>query len=169
MAPFTTSLANFLTVCSLASALDPVDVIKTYPTFLPVEIPVDRAFDLQWNPPGYPQLDAQSLAIPWGDRANDDPWEYYDGEHDQRTGQYTFLEGASDDDSLSFVRTEEDGSYVQVFQRVQFLLISEDVLMFSMEIPTKMMVSQLVEDLGLLSRRLAFLPAMPRACMILCL
>ena len=130
MAAFTTNLANFLAVCSLASFLDPVGAIKTYPTFLLIKIPVDRAFDLQWNPPGYPQLEADFLAIPWGDRASD-PWGYYDSENDQRTGQYTFLEGASDGNSLSFVRTEENGSYVQVFKRVEFLLISDDILMFN--------------------------------------
>ena len=131
MTSFTTNLANFLAVCSLASALGPADTTNAYPTFLPIKIPVDRAFDLQWNPPGYPQLEADFLAIPWGDRANDDPWGYYDSENDQRTGQYAFLEGASDDNSLSFVRTEENGSYVQIFKRVQFLLISDDILMFN--------------------------------------
>mmetsp|Transcript_16989 Transcript_16989/g.28298 ORF Transcript_16989/g.28298 Transcript_16989/m.28298 type:complete len:286 (-) Transcript_16989:92-949(-) len=96
-------------------------------TSLPIEIPIDRAFDLQWNPPGHPQLHAWLLDAPWGDRGND-PYGYYD--NDDRDGHYTFRIN-TEDEKMSFVRKKEDGTYVQVFERVEFLLISEDVLMFN--------------------------------------
>ena len=140
MTNFFFAFVNFMAICSLASALssqvsgtDVGDNIKASTTFLPIVIPIDRAFDVQWNPPGHPKLSADLLDIPWGDRGSD-PWAYHDSDHDHRTGQYTFLRQSTDDDeeNLSFVRVmEDDGSYVQVFERVQFLLISDDVLMFN--------------------------------------
>jgi len=96
-------------------------------TSLPIEIPIDRAFDLQWNPPGHPQLHAWLLDAPWGDRGND-PYGYYG--NDDRDGHYTFRTN-TEDEKMSFVRKKEDGTYAQVFERVEFLLISEDVLMFN--------------------------------------
>lgn len=100
--------------------LDELDEMFAGSTFLLVEIPIDRVFDIQWNPPGHPQLSSDLLDIPFGDRGSD-----------HRTGHYTFRQSTDGDDNLSLVRVENDGSYVQVFERVQFLLMSDDVLMFN--------------------------------------
>ena len=100
--------------------LDELDEMFAGSTFLPVEVPIDRVFDIQWNPPGHPQLSSDLLDIPFGDRGSD-----------HRTGHYTFRQSTDGDDNLSLVRVENDGSYVQVFERVQFLLMSDDVLMFN--------------------------------------
>eukprot|EP00565_Helicotheca_tamesis_P003827 CAMPEP_0185724702 /NCGR_PEP_ID=MMETSP1171-20130828/1107_1 /TAXON_ID=374046 /ORGANISM="Helicotheca tamensis, Strain CCMP826" /LENGTH=273 /DNA_ID=CAMNT_0028392619 /DNA_START=1 /DNA_END=825 /DNA_ORIENTATION=- len=85
--------------------------------FLPIEIPIDRCFDVQWNPPGYPLLNASYLQAPWGD------W------GDRRDGFYTFQTFTNG--TISFVRKAGDGEIVPVFQEVEFLAISDDVLLFN--------------------------------------
>lgn len=129
MSAFTTILVNFLAIFSLASASKDLRTANDA-AFLPIEIPIDRAFDVQWNPPGHPRLSAWFLDIPYGDRG-DDPYAYYDSGHDDRDGYYTFLPSNEDATQMSFVRKQEDGSYIQVYERVEFLLISDDVLLFN--------------------------------------
>ena len=129
MPAFINTLVNILAIFSLASASKDLHTTSDA-TFLPVEIPIDRAFDVQWNPPGHPQLNAWFLDIPYGDRG-DDPYAYYDNENDERGGYYTFLPSEEDASHMSFVRKQEDGTYIQVYERVEFLLISDDVLLFN--------------------------------------
>ena len=98
--------------------------------FLPIEIPTNRVFDVQWNPPGHPKLNAYLLDIPWGDRGND-PNSYDNSGQDNRDGHYTFFQSGEEDGQMKFSRKQVDGSYIQVFERVEFLLISDEVLMFN--------------------------------------
>ena len=139
MPAFTIILANILAIFSLASAAAS-DLRRTTrdrlllstqndndATFFPVEIPIDRAFDVQWNPPGHPLLSTYFLDTPYGDRGVHP----YGSEHDDRDGYYTFLPSEEDTSQMSFVRKQEDGSYIQVYERVEFLLISDDVLLFN--------------------------------------
>lgn len=91
---------------------------------------IERVFDIQWNPPGHPKLNADLLEIPWGDRGND-PYSYDKNDQDNRDGHYTFFQSGKEDGQMSFVRKQVDGTYIQVFERVEFLLFAEDVLMFN--------------------------------------
>jgi len=84
--------------------------------FLPIQISTERAFDAQWNPPGHPTLVVSWLQIP-----------YFDTEED-RNGYYTFEKKSGG--VLGFVRKRMDGSVVEIFDEVEFKLISEDILMF---------------------------------------
>ena len=84
---------------------------------------------MQWNPPGHPKLNAYLLDIPWGDRG--DPYKFDNSDKDDRDGDYTFFQSGKEDGKMSFVRKQVDGSYIQVFERVEFLLISDEVLMFN--------------------------------------
>lgn len=82
---------------------------------LPLDIPLDRAFDVQWNPPGQPKLDTSVLQPPFYD------W----GERD---GHYTFAK-LNQDGEMSFVRQKSDGTVCSVFEKVDFVAISDKVLM----------------------------------------
>ena len=84
---------------------------------LPYVIPLDRAFDVQWNPPGFPELHTRFLQQPYNDRG-------------ARDGHYTFAKLNQDGDGeMSFVRQNPDGTVCSVFERVAFRAISETVLM----------------------------------------
>jgi len=94
---------------NVASAADGVQI-------LPLKISLDRAFDVQWNPPGYPILEATGLATPYGDSGETD-------------GHYTFAKHP--DGTMTFVRQKSDGSVCQVFSSVDFLVIGEDALLMN--------------------------------------
>jgi len=81
---------------------------------LPISIPLDRCFDVQWNPPGHPTLKTSRLIKPYKDDEN-------------RDGYYTFL---VKDGNMSFVRKSQDGSIRVIYEQVDFNLIGENVLMF---------------------------------------
>eukprot|EP00565_Helicotheca_tamesis_P005050 CAMPEP_0185723422 /NCGR_PEP_ID=MMETSP1171-20130828/274_1 /TAXON_ID=374046 /ORGANISM="Helicotheca tamensis, Strain CCMP826" /LENGTH=59 /DNA_ID=CAMNT_0028391121 /DNA_START=97 /DNA_END=273 /DNA_ORIENTATION=+ len=58
MSPVPVFLSTFL-----LAVFGPTDVVgdlrgsaasSSSDKFLPIEIPIDRCFDVQWNPPGYP-------------------------------------------------------------------------------------------------------------------
>ena len=84
---------------------------------LPLDIPLDRAFDVQWNPPGQPKLDTWFLQQPYYDMGD-------------REGHYTFAKLNEDGDGdLSFVRQKPDGTVCSVFEKVDFVAISDTVLM----------------------------------------
>mmetsp|Transcript_18841 Transcript_18841/g.34968 ORF Transcript_18841/g.34968 Transcript_18841/m.34968 type:complete len:255 (-) Transcript_18841:712-1476(-) len=91
------------------------------PELLPVRIPIDRCFDVQWSPPGHPVLDAWLLDVPYGDRQSGD-----------RNGYYAFAKDA-DGGMMIFVRKSTDGSIVRVFERVEVEVISDEVLLFNGE------------------------------------
>lgn len=85
---------------------------------LPLDIPLDRAYDVQWNPPGYPELRTWGLAPP-----------FYDQET-ARDGHYTFAKQNEDGAmTMSLVRQKPDGTVCSVFNNVEFQAISETVLM----------------------------------------
>ena len=84
--------------------------------FLPIQISTERAFDAEWNPPGHPTLVVSWLQSP-----------YFDTEED-RNGYYTFEKKFGG--VLGFVRKRMDGSVLEIFDEVEFKLISEDILMF---------------------------------------
>lgn len=86
---------------------------------LPLNISLDRAFDVQWNPPGYPVLEAKNLTTPFGDHNSTDPGD----------GHYTFAK--HEDGMMSFVRQKTDGAVCQVFEVVDFLVVGADVLMMN--------------------------------------
>jgi len=97
-------------------------------TTLPIVIPLNRCYDVQWSPPGHPMLDTYSLSVPYNDR-------FVDGEYvfleDKRDGYYTFKINM-DGKITGFVRTNDDtGSITEVFNEVEFIAISEDVLFFN--------------------------------------
>ena len=89
---------------------------STYYNILPLDIPLDRVFDVQWNPPGYPELHASGLQPPVGDLAG------------QRNGHYTFTMN-QESGVMGLVRQQTDGTVCQVFDSVHFRAISEEVLM----------------------------------------
>mmetsp|Transcript_27736 Transcript_27736/g.47175 ORF Transcript_27736/g.47175 Transcript_27736/m.47175 type:complete len:241 (-) Transcript_27736:66-788(-) len=97
---------------------------------LPLRIPLDRVFDVQWNPPGHPELCAYWLQTPFGDDWGDydTPWDR-EGTADL-TGHYTFIK-YHHDGSLGLVREKEDGTLCSVFLEVDFLSVSDDVLMMN--------------------------------------
>merc|ERR1711933_529867 len=87
---------------------------------LPIQIPIERCYDTQWNPPGHPLLSASFLRAPYKDRQSE-----------QRDGYYTF-EITANGEISSFVRvTEESSTIIRVFDKVDFLVISEDILFFN--------------------------------------
>lgn len=90
---------------------------------LPIKIPVDRAFDVQWNPPGYPMLETYSLYAPWGAKVK----MILEG-HDC----YFAFELSSENDIASFVQIDQTtGKNYTIFDSVEFVAISDDVLMFN--------------------------------------
>ena len=84
-----------------------------------VRIPIDRCYDVQWNPPGYPMLNVWDLDVPFEDRTEE-----------TRKGYYTF---ATKGGMTYFVRKMLNGLVYKIFENVQFMLISDDVLMFESE------------------------------------
>ena len=97
---------------------------------LPLEIAVDRVFDVQWNPPGHPQLCASWLQTPFGDDWGDydEAWGR-DGPADL-PGHYTFIK-YHQNGKLGLVREQEDGTLCGVFLEVSFVSVSDDVLMMN--------------------------------------
>jgi len=98
---------------------------QTTATTLPIVIPLNRCYHTHWLPPGYPILNTYSL----------DDQSFVDGEHvnveDKRDGYYTF-ESGPDGKITGFVRTNDDtGSIVEVFNEVEFIAISKEVLLFN--------------------------------------
>lgn len=89
---------------------------STYYNILPLDIPLDRVFDVQWNPPGYPELRASGLQPPVGDLA------------EQRNGHYTFIMN-QESGVMGLARQQTDGTVCEVFDSVHFRAISEEVLM----------------------------------------
>lgn len=85
-----------------------------------IRIPIDRCYDVQWNPPGTPVLNTTYLNLPYNDRT------------EERNGYYTFM--ADDNEMVYFVRKRSDGSIYPIFEEVDFILISDDVLMFESEL-----------------------------------
>mmetsp|Transcript_6927 Transcript_6927/g.8623 ORF Transcript_6927/g.8623 Transcript_6927/m.8623 type:complete len:179 (-) Transcript_6927:178-714(-) len=84
-----------------------------------IRIPIERCYDVQWNPPGYPVLNASYLDVPYKDRTEA-----------TRNGYYTFVTKGG---MTYFVRKKLNGSIYKVFENVQFILIGNDVLMFESE------------------------------------
>ena len=82
-----------------------------------IKVPLDRCFDVQWNPPGVPELRCRSLKQVYRD---DVPL--------SKGGYYTFSENEG---AMSFSRVLPDGTKVRVFSRVTFMAISESVLMMN--------------------------------------
>jgi len=91
---------------------------------LPLQIDVDRVFDVQWNPPGHPQLCASWLQTPFGDRWSDSD------EPADLPGHYTFIKYHRNG-KLGLVREKEDGTICSVFREVRFVSVSDDVLMMN--------------------------------------
>mmetsp|Transcript_9772 Transcript_9772/g.15040 ORF Transcript_9772/g.15040 Transcript_9772/m.15040 type:complete len:245 (-) Transcript_9772:56-790(-) len=107
------------TISYFALTSSPSNALPTIPgtELLQIVIPINRAFDVQWNPPGYPLLRASYLEPPYFDRNED------------RDGYYTF--DIQDGNIAGFVRKRSDGSVLQVFDEVEFISISDNVLMFN--------------------------------------
>ena len=97
---------------------------------LPLRVPVDRVFDVQWNPPGHPELYASYLQTPFGDDWGNytEPWAR-DGPADLE-GYYTFVR-YHQDGKLGLLRKKEDGTLCSVFHEVAFISISDEVLMMN--------------------------------------
>jgi len=89
---------------------------------LPLDIPLDRVFDVQWNPPGYPTLDTSFLLPPFNDQ-----WT-------TRDGHYTFAQ-KDQDGVMSLVRKKTDGTVCSVFEKIDFRAISDEVLMMEGDTP----------------------------------
>jgi len=86
---------------------------------LPIRIPVDRCYDTQWNFPGHPSLNVFSLQPPYNDSGSEN-----------RDGYYTF-EVKENGEISSFIRITKEASHVvRVFQTVEFLVVSDDILFF---------------------------------------
>jgi len=98
---------------------------------LPLNIAIDRAFDVQWNPPGYPTLEASWLQTPFGDDWGDydEAWGR-DGPVDHLGSHYNFVRHHKDG-KLGMVREKDDGSLCSVFHEVAFISVSDDVLMMN--------------------------------------
>ena len=112
-----------------------LNLTQTTATTLPIVIPLNRCYDTQWSPPGYPMLDTNYLGAPFNDRSFVDGEYNINGEYviveDKRDGYYTFEIGP-DGKITGFVRTNDDtGSIVEVFNEVEFIAISEEVLLFN--------------------------------------
>jgi len=107
---------------------------QTTATTLPIVIPLNRCYHTHWLPPGYPILNTYSLGAPFNDQSFVDG-EYINGKYvlleDKRDGYYTFEIGL-DGNITGFVRTNDDtGSIVEVFNEVEFIAISKEVLLFN--------------------------------------
>ena len=94
---------------------------------LPLKIDVDRVFDVQWNPPGHPQLCASWLQTPFGDDWGDYDTAYAREEPADLPGHYTFIK-YHQNGKLGLVREKEDGTICSVFREVRFISVSDDVL-----------------------------------------
>ena len=94
---------------------------------LPLKIDVDRVFDVQWNPPGHPQLCASWLQTPFGDDWGDYDTTYAREEPADLPGHYTFIK-YHQNGKLGLVREKEDGTICSVFREVRFISVSDDVL-----------------------------------------
>jgi len=107
---------------------------------LPLRIPLDRSWDVQqWNPPGHPILSVSQLGIPIG-ILGDDLYSYIP-EGATRTGYYTFVTTTASEDSVDggeisrFVWMTEEKCIITIFDRVEFLVLSNEVLLFRGKTP----------------------------------
>ena len=91
------------------------DADSTYYNILPLDIPLDHVFDVQWNSPEHPELRAPRLRLPIGDLGS-------------RNGHYTFTMN-QESGVMGLVRQQTDGTVCEVFDSVHFRAISDDVLM----------------------------------------
>lgn len=80
----------------------------------PIQIPMDRCFDSQWNPPGYPTLECSGLKDPYGADSSEG-------------GHYAFEERGG---KMVFMHKKQDGSETEVFSSVEYTALGDGVLMF---------------------------------------
>ena len=115
---------------------------RTTSTVLPLRIPLNRAWDVQWNPPGHPILSVSQLQLPMGELEGG----FYslvpqEDEGATRMGYYTFATTTAAEDSVdggeisSFVRVTDEKCLVTIFDQVEFLVLSNEVLLFRGKFP----------------------------------
>lgn len=83
-----------------------------------LKVPIDRCFDVQWNPPGNPLLRCSTLRQPYGDRSASTS----EGDF------YTFTEVG---DTTTFVRVRPSGEEIVVFRTCTWVSVNDDVLHFN--------------------------------------
>lgn len=82
-----------------------------------VKVPIDRCFDVQWNPPGVPALSCHGLSTPFGDAPP------------QEGDFYTFKEAGAENHAL--VRITSDGKEKVVFRNCEWTSFNGQVLHFN--------------------------------------
>ena len=109
---------------------------RTTSTVLPLRIPLNRAWDVQWNPPGHPILSVSELQLPIGEPGAESSIFPEEDEGATHTGYYTFVTTTASEDSVdggeisSFVRVTDEECLITIFDRVEFLVLSNEVLLF---------------------------------------
>lgn len=85
-----------------------------------VKVPIDRCFDVQWNPPGVPTLSCSGLSTPYKDRLSNPP--------PQEGDSYMFKEVGPE--KVSFVRVRPSGEEILVFGHCVWVSFNGEVLHF---------------------------------------
>ena len=79
------------------------------------KIPIDRCFDVQWNPPGVPTLECRGLGNPYG--------------AEPKPGDYYAFRAAGD--GAKFVQVQPSGKELTVFTSVDWQSCNDEVLHFN--------------------------------------
>ena len=85
------------------------------------EIPLERCYDVQWNPPGVPVLRCSGLK----------PGAYTDQAPVSTGGYYALVQSEDDVDEYSLLRVLPSGVETKVFTRVSWVATCEDALMLN--------------------------------------